>query len=83
MAPTLNNDDLKYLLDEANETIAACSKKYSLGGGLVIENEWVAKLDRGRWAIWDNARRKYLRYSSLEEADVHSVIETVARTLSR
>jgi hypothetical protein len=83
MAVVLSNDDLKYLLDEAKATLAACEKKYDFGGGLVIENEWGAKLDRGRWAIWDKSRRRYLRFSSLEEADVHSAIETIARTLSR
>jgi hypothetical protein len=83
MAVVLSNDDLKYLLDEAKATLAACEKKYDFTGGLVIENEWEAKLDRGRWAIWDKSRRRYLRFSSLEEADVHATIETIARTLSR
>jgi hypothetical protein len=83
MAVVLSNDDLKYLLDEAKETLAACEKKYDFGGGLVIENEWEAKLDRGRWAIWDKSRRRYLRYSSLEETDVTSAIETITRTLNR
>lgn len=83
MAVVLSNDDLKYLLDEAKATLAGCEKKYDFSGGLVIENEWEAKLDRGRWAIWDKSRRRYLRFSSLEEADVTSAIETIARTLSR
>ena len=83
MTAILGNDDLKYLLDEAQETIAACSKKYDFGGGLIVEREWEAKLDRGRWGIWDKSRRRYLRYTSLEEADVHDVIETIARTLNR
>jgi hypothetical protein len=83
MAVVLSNDELKYLLDEAKATVAACEKKYDFTGGLVIENEWEAKLDRGRWAIWDKSRRRYLRFSSLEEADVHAAIETIARTLSR
>lgn len=83
MATVLSNDDLKYLLEEAKATLGACEKKYDFTGGLVIENEWEARLDRGRWAIWDKSRRRFLRYSSLEEADVHTAIETIARTLSR
>ena len=83
MATVLSNDDLKYLLEEAKATVAACEKKYDFTGGLVIENEWEARLDRGRWTIWDKSRRRFLRYSSLEEADVHTAIETIARTLSR
>lgn len=83
MATVLSNDELRYLLDEAKATLAACEKKYDFGGGLVIENEWVARLDRGRWGIWDKSRRRYLRYTSLEESDVHSAIETIVRTLSR
>jgi hypothetical protein len=79
----LSNDELKYLLDEAKATLAACEKKYNFTGGLVIENEWEARLDRGRFAIWDKSRRRFLRYSSLEQADVQSAIETIARTLSR
>ena len=81
MAVVLSNEELKYLLDEAKETLEACKKKYDFSGGLVVEREWEAKLDRGRWGIWDKSRRRWLRYSSLEEADVHSVIETIARTV--
>lgn len=83
MTAVISNDDLKYLMDEAKATLAACEKKYDFSGGLVIEREWQAKLDRGRWGIWDNSRRRYLRYTSLEEGDVHSAIETIARMFSR
>jgi hypothetical protein len=79
----LSNDELKYLLEEANATMTACEKKYDFSGGLVIENEWEPRLDRGRWVIWDKSRRRFLRYSSLDEADVRTAIESVARTLSR
>jgi hypothetical protein len=79
----MSNDELKYLLEEAKETIATevCRKKYGNEGGLAIENEWEPKLDRGRWTIYDKARRRYLRYSSLEEQDIHTAIETIRKTV--
>lgn len=81
----LSNEDLKYLLDEAKETVASevCKKKYGSEAGLAIENEWEPKLDRGRWTIYDKARRRYLRYSSLEESDIHAAIETIRKSVAK
>jgi hypothetical protein len=83
VALQMSNEDLKYLLEEAKETIASdvCRKKYGSEGGLCIENEWEPKLDRGRWTIYDKARRRYLRYSSLEEQDIHTAIDTIRKTV--
>ncbi len=81
----LSTDELTYLLEEAKQMVATdlCRKKYGSEVGIALENEWEAKLDRGRWAIYDKARRKYLRYSSLEESDIHAAIETIRRTISK
>ena len=78
----LSNDDLRYLLEEAKQTLASdvVRKKYGDDSGIALENEWEPRLDRGRWTIYDKARRRYLRCSSLEESDIHAAIETIRRT---
>jgi hypothetical protein len=81
---TLTSDELTYLMEEAKATIAECGKRYgSSSGGLILENEWIVTLDRGRYVIKDKSRNKILRYSSLEHADVQAAIETIVRALNK
>jgi hypothetical protein len=80
---TLPSDQFEYLMGEARATIEACRKKYDFTGGLVIENEWLVQLDGGRFVIHDRARNRNLRFSSLDEREVHDAVETIARALSK
>jgi hypothetical protein len=79
----LTSEQLTYLMGEANATLEACSKKYDFGGGGVIENEWVVRLDRGRFVIHDKARNKNLLFSSLEEREVHETVEAIVRAFNK
>jgi hypothetical protein len=79
----LTSEQFEYLMSEARATIEACRSKYDFTGGLVLENEWIVRLDGGRFVIHDKARNRNLRFSSLEEGDVHGAIETIARALSK
>jgi len=80
---TLQSDQFEYLMGEARETIEASRKKYDFTGGLIIENEWSVQLDGGRFVIHDGSRKRNLRFSSLNEREVHDAIETIARALSK
>jgi hypothetical protein len=81
---TLASDELTYLMEEAKATIAQVGKRYGdSSGGLILENEWTAALDGGRWVIKDKARNKVLRYSSLEHGDVQSAIDTIVKAFNR
>jgi len=80
---TLTSEELAYLMDEAKATIAEAGRRYGSTGGLVIENEWIATLDRGRYVIKDKSRNKILRYSSLEHADVQGAIDTIVKAFNQ
>jgi len=80
---TLTSDELTYLMDEAKATIAEAGRRYGSTGGLVIENEWIVTLDRGRYVIKDKSRNKILRYSSLEHGDVQQAVDTIVRAFNK
>jgi len=82
---TLTSDELTYLMEEAQATIAQAGARYGSGasGGLVLENEWSVVLDQGRYVIKDKSRNKILRYSSLDHAAVQSAVDAVVRAFHR
>jgi hypothetical protein len=80
---TLTSEELTYLMDEAKATIAEAGRRYGSTGGIVIENEWISTLDRGRYVIKDKSRNKILRYSSLEHDDVQGAIDTIVKALNQ
>ncbi len=80
---TLTSEELTYLMDEAKATIAEAGRRYGSTGGIVIENEWISTLDRGRYVIKDKSRNKILRYSSLENDDVQGAIDTIVKALNQ
>jgi len=79
----MTSDQFQYLMGQAEKTLDACRKKYDVRTGLVLENEWVVGLDRGRYVIRDKSRNVNLDYSSLSSEDIQTAIDTIVRAFNK
>lgn len=78
----LTSEQFEYLMGEARATMEACKKKYDFTGGGVIENEWIVRLDRGRFVIHDKSRNQNLQFSSLDQREVDETVASIVRSLN-